>query len=88
MTKRATSLLTAATICGALALASAVPSGAGRKFYGDDPISREPATQDASKVAPWDIDLFVDLSLNLFGTPGDPTPNASSRPAVTRCEAP
>ncbi len=88
MTKRATSLLTAATICGALALASAVPSGAGRKFYGDDPISREPATQDASKVAPWDIDLFVDLSLNLFGTPGDPTPNVRAKSINTIDEVP
>jgi hypothetical protein len=41
----------------------------GRKFYPDDPIAREPETQDASKVAEWDIDLFYDLSYQLFVTP-------------------
>ena len=39
-----------------------VAVGAGRKFYDDDPLGREPETQDASKVAEWDIDLFVDLA--------------------------
>jgi hypothetical protein len=32
---------------------------------------REPETQDASKVQGWDIDLFIDLSVNMFGKPGD-----------------
>jgi len=88
MTRRTTSLLSAATVCAALALAGAVASGAGRKFYGDDPIAREPATQDASTVAAWDIDLFIDLTLNLFGRPGDSTPNVRARSINTVDEVP
>lgn len=52
---------------GAAALSSAV-SGVGRKFYDDDPLAREPETEDASGVEPWDIDLIYDLSYNLFVT--------------------
>lgn len=40
-------------------------------FRADDPLPREPETQDASRVEAWDIDLFIDLAVNLFGTPGD-----------------
>jgi len=36
------------------------------KFYPDDPLAREPASQDASGVQPWKIDLIYDLSYNLF----------------------
>ena len=43
-----------------------------RKFYADDPIAVEPETQDASRVAPWKIDLFYDLLLNQFSHPGEP----------------
>src|SRR5215204_3667215 len=48
--------------------------GAGRKFYNDDPLAREPESQDASKVAEWDIDLVYDLAENLFTRPGDRGP--------------
>ena len=41
------------------------------KFYADDPLQREPETQDASKAEPWDIGLAPDLLLNLFTTVGD-----------------
>ena len=50
------------------ALASSVAT-AGRKFYSDDPLTREPETQDASGAEPVDIDLFYDLAHNLFVTP-------------------
>ncbi len=40
-------------------------------FREDDPLAREPETQDASRAQAWEIDLFVDLSVNLFGQPGD-----------------
>jgi hypothetical protein len=63
-------------------------SGAGRKFYADDPIQREPETQDASKVQEWEIDLFWDLALNLFGRPGDPTPDVKARNINTADEVP
>jgi hypothetical protein len=39
------------------------------KFFSDDPLPREPETQDASGAQPWDIDLVYDLSYNLFVTP-------------------
>ena len=38
------------------------------KFFADDPLAREPETQDASGAQEWDIDLFYDLSYNLFVT--------------------
>jgi hypothetical protein len=40
------------------------------KFRSDDPLQREPETQDASNVQKWKIGLTPDLLLNLFGTPG------------------
>jgi hypothetical protein len=49
-------------------------SASGRKFYNDDPLTREPESQDASKVAEWDIDLVYDLAENLFSRPGDRGP--------------
>ena len=44
---------------------------AGGRFRSDDPLAREPETQDAAGVKEWTIDLFVDLTTNLFGRPGD-----------------
>ena len=58
----------------ALVLLAAAPRGATPKFYGDDPLQREPETQDASKVQEWDINLFWDLAENLFANPGLRTP--------------
>ena len=46
--------------------------GQQRKFYRDDPLTREPETQDASKVEEWDINLTADIIMNLFGKPGEP----------------
>jgi hypothetical protein len=62
-------LIACTVILAAMAIAP-VPA-AGPKFRSDDPLAREPETQDASKVEEWDIDLFVDLAINLFGRPGD-----------------
>jgi hypothetical protein len=59
-------LITAA----ALVAGSAVLGSQGRKFYDDDPIAREPETQDASKVQAWTNVLTYDLALNSFATPG------------------
>jgi hypothetical protein len=56
--------LSATGLCLAvLGLVAAEP-----KFYPDDPIAKVPETGDASGAAPWDIDLFYDLSYNLFVT--------------------
>jgi len=59
-------------ISGALLVLSASPRGAAVKFYRDDPMQREPESQDASNVEKWDIDLFWDLAENMFANPGDP----------------
>ena len=65
------------TLLGALLLL--VRSSAnGPTFLADDPLAREPETQDASTVKEWDIDLFIDLAINLFGKPGE---NSGARAA-------
>ncbi|MGE0126257.1 MAG: hypothetical protein AB7U25_25295 [Vicinamibacterales bacterium] len=68
--------------------AMAGPHGAAPRFYADDPLAREPETQDASAVEAWDIDLFVDLTTNLFGHPGDPVTNQRARNVNTADEVP
>jgi len=65
-----TLLFAAAAVC----VQTAMPDGATQKFYSDDPLQREPETQDASKVQSWDIDLFWDLGENLLANPGLRTP--------------
>ena len=72
----------------AVLLPPAVPRGATVRFYRDDPQRREPETQDASQVQPWEIDLFWDLAENLFGKPGDPTDNVKARNVNTIDEVP
>jgi hypothetical protein len=63
-------------------------SAAGRRFYDDDPLRREPASQDASGVAEWDIELIVDLAINLFSRPGDKALNVGAGNANTIDEVP
>jgi hypothetical protein len=69
-------------------LAGAGPQGAGPRFFHDDPLTREPETQDASKVEPWDIDLTIDLATNLFSRPGDKTPDVRAQNVNTIDEVP
>jgi hypothetical protein len=75
-----------------LAGAAVVPSselGAQRpRFFSDDPIQREPETQDASKVEAWDIGLTPDLLHNLFGQPGDRAVNVRAHNVNTADEVP
>jgi len=61
---------------------------AGRRFYDDDPIAREPASQDASHAASQEVDLFVDLMLNLFTRPGDAETNVRAGNVNTVDEVP
>ena len=75
----------------AAAAAMAVPSagtGAAPRFFPDDPIQIERDHQDASGVQPWDIDLVVDLTLNLFTVPGDPATNVRAQNVNTVDEVP
>ena len=89
------SLLARATLTSALgasllvALSSVAPVAQSRpKFFADDPIAREPDSQDASKTAEWDIGLIADLTLNVFGKPGDLTPNVRAQNVNTIDEVP
>jgi hypothetical protein len=58
------------------------------KFYSDDPLWREPESQDASNVQPWEIDLGVDLAFNLFAKLGDQATNVRARNLNTIDEVP
>jgi hypothetical protein len=49
----------------------------GQRFYGDDPLQREPESQDASRAQAGDVGLLYDLSYNLFVT-------AAKKPSNTR----
>jgi len=69
-------------------LAGPRPQGAAPRFFHDDPLTREPDTQDASKVQPWDIDLALDLATNLFSRPGDTTAGVRARNVNTIDEVP
>jgi hypothetical protein len=80
---RVLAALGVAVIAGTVATSTAT-----RKFYSDDPIAREPETQDASGVQGRDIDLIFDLSLNLFARPGDPAENVRAMSLNTIDEVP
>ena len=65
-------------LCALAAFAAAGIAAAARApepaiFREDDPLTKEPETQDASAAVEWNIDLFVDLAINLFGQPGERT---------------
>ncbi len=70
------------------ALGGGALRGAGPRFFFDDPLRREPDSQDASKVAAWDIDLAVDVLTNLFGKPGDDSVGARAGNVNTIDEVP
>jgi hypothetical protein len=63
----------------AVAAFTLLASAAQVKFYDDDPVWVERDTQDASAVPPLKVDLFVDLTYNLFGSPGDRAHNVRAR---------
>ena len=52
----------------AVVLAANVVSTQRPRFYADDPIAREPESQDASKTAPYQIKSIYEMSYNLFVT--------------------
>jgi len=41
-----------------------------QRFFADDPIAREPESQDAAKAAPYEIKSIYEMVSNLFGTSG------------------
>jgi hypothetical protein len=81
--------LTCAAVAVLIGLTSLVLTAqSGPKFRSDDPLAREPETQDASKVQEWDIGLIADLTLNLFTKPGDSTPSVRAQNVNTIDEVP
>jgi len=84
-----TTLVSMTGLSALLLLTSVTPVAQSRpKFFSDDPIAREPDTQDASKVQEWDIGLIADLTLNVFGKPGDLTLGVRAQNANTIDEVP
>ena len=81
-------LRTLALLAAVVTVLSVAPRGATVRFYPDDPLVREPETQDASNVQPWDIDLFWDLAMNMFTRPGDPATDVRARNVNTADEVP
>ena len=58
------------------------------KFLRDDPLQREPDTEDASNVQERDIGLTADVLLNLFGQPGDRNTNQRAQNVNSADEVP
>jgi hypothetical protein len=54
----------------ALGLFTSTATTQSPRFYPDDPISREPESQDASKAEPYDQSQMYELAYNLFVTSG------------------
>lgn len=80
--------LSGAALTVALVLSCAAPDGATPRFFDDDPLWREPASQDAAKIERYEPDLFFDLVQNLFGRPGDPATNVRAKNVNTVDEVP
>ena len=55
---------------GALAVFATSASMQGPRFYPDDPIARDPESQDASKTTPYDESQMYELFYNLFVNSG------------------
>ena len=86
MKKSASSI--ALAFCSCWLAAAVLTSGATPRFLSDDPLAREPDTQDASKVSEWEIDLTIDLATNLFANPGDSATNVRAKNVNTIDEVP
>jgi hypothetical protein len=57
-------------LAAALAVFATSASTKAPRFYKDDPIAREPESQDASKAEPSDIGQLYEMTYNLFVTSG------------------
>jgi hypothetical protein len=58
------------------------------RFFRDDPLQREPETQDASKAQEWEINLSADLLLNLFAMRRDLVASQRAQNVNTADEVP
>ena len=77
--RSASTLLVFACAIAFVATAIGTLAGGTRKFFDDDPIPREPETQDASGATPYDINLIWDLSYNLFANPARNQPKIRAK---------
>jgi hypothetical protein len=82
---RPTYVVAVATI---VLLAGAAASTQSPRFFSDDPIAKEPDTEDASGAQPSDIGLAYDLSYNLFVTADRKPSNKRARNINTIDEVP
>lgn len=75
-----------ATLATGVAIACAswtflVAQAPAKKFYPDDPLTSAVEGQDASGAATYELDLYLDLLVDSFATPGDktmPSPKAGN----------
>jgi hypothetical protein len=74
--------------CGLTAGTMAAGQAATEKFFRDDPLMRVPETQDASGAQPRDIDLFYELTYNLFVVPRRPPTGTRAQNVNTIDEVP
>ncbi len=81
-------LILVAGLLGIMPGAGVPLRGATVHFFPDDPLAREPESQDAAGVRAHEIDLIIDLAINLFGRPGDPTTGVRARNVNTIDEVP
>src|SRR5262247_2870347 len=68
-TARFWSALLTGSVC-ALGLLNSAVSSQSLHFFSDDPIAREPESQDASKAQPYEIGSLYEMTHNLFVTSG------------------
>ncbi len=89
VSRRLTRSACAAVVVGGMLIATHDPvRTATPRFFSDDPLQKEPESGDASKAAPWDIDLFYDLAYQLFVTAGKAPTNARAGNINTVDEVP
>jgi hypothetical protein len=75
-------------VVAAVGLCAGVVSTAGPRFYPDDPIAREPESQDASKAQPYFLTSMYEMTNNLFVTAGDKPTNTRAKNINTIDEVP
>lgn len=79
---------TLSLIAFAVTLASLTLDAQNRRFFPDDPIWREPMTQDVKNAARYEPDLAYQTIENLFSRPGDPVLGQRAKDINTVDEVP
>ena len=75
--------------CAMLVVVSSLTLGAqSRRFFADDPIWREPITQDVKNAVRYEPDLAYQTIENLFWKPGDPVLGQRAKNVNTVDEVP